>query len=182
MPTTGKVQLNPGTEQRPETGYRSKFDHQNEKAEPNYYSVKLDDHNILAELTTTERVGFHQYTFPHSDQAHIILDLMHGIYNYDDKNTWTFVRVENDTLVTGYRQTNGWARTRIMYFAMTFSKPIQSYGMKDYGRQQAYKGFWRKFDQTKNFPEIAGERIRMHFDFSTQANEVIQVCVVSCQP
>jgi putative alpha-1,2-mannosidase len=40
--------------------------------------VKLDDSNILAELTATTRVGFHQYTFPKSDDAHIILDLMSG--------------------------------------------------------------------------------------------------------
>ena len=45
---------------------------------------------------------------------------MHGIYNYDAKNVWTYVRVENDTLITGYRQTSGWARTRTVYFAMTF--------------------------------------------------------------
>jgi hypothetical protein len=53
---------------------------------------------------------------------HVILDLVHGIYNHGDKNVWTFVRVENDTLVTGYRQTNGWGRTRTVYFAMAFSK------------------------------------------------------------
>src|SRR5437867_391067 len=82
--------------------------------------VQLDDDNITAELTTTTRTGFHQYTFPKTSDAHIIFDLMHGIYNYDDKNVWTFIRVENDTLVTGYRQTNGWARTRTVYFAMTF--------------------------------------------------------------
>ncbi|MCH5718482.1 hypothetical protein [Niabella hibiscisoli] len=128
MPTTGQLQLNPGTADKPETGYRSRFSHSNEVAAPNYYKVKLDDHNILAEMTTTTRVGVHQYTFPKSDDAHIILDLMHGIYNYDDKNTWTFVRVENDTLITGYKQTHGWAKTRTVYFAMSFSKPIQSYG------------------------------------------------------
>src|SRR5687767_11706985 len=109
MPTTGKLQLNPGTEDHPENGYRSVFSHQNEVAEANYYKVKLDDHNIVAELTTSNRVGFHQYTFPESDQAHIILDLVSGIYNHDNKNVWTFVRVENDTLITGYRQTTGWA-------------------------------------------------------------------------
>ncbi len=87
---------------------------------------------LLAEMTATNRVGFHQYTFPKSDQSHIILDLMHGIYNYDDKNVWTFVRVVNDTLVTGYRQTNGWARTRTVYFAMSFSKPFKEYGQKNF--------------------------------------------------
>ncbi|MFB9864559.1 GH92 family glycosyl hydrolase [Rufibacter immobilis] len=175
MPTTGKLQLNPGTEARPESGYRSKFSHNNERAEPAYYSVKLDDHNIQAELTATNRVGMHQYTFPKSDEAHIILDLMHGIYNYEDKNTWTFLRIENDTLITGYRQTNGWARTRTVYFAMAFSKPFVQYGNKDYSKGQVYKGFWRKFDQSKNFPEMAGKQLRAYFDFKTTEGEKIKV-------
>jgi len=175
MPTTGTLQLNPGTEQNPETGFRSKFNHANEIAEANYYKVQLEDHNITAELTTTTRVGLHQYTFPESEQAHIILDLMSGIYNYEDKNVWTYVRVENDTLITGYRQTNGWAKTRTVYFAMSFSKPFTEYGAKDYTKGQVYKGFWRKFNQTKNFPEIAGKQLRMYFDFNTSANEKIKV-------
>lgn len=175
MPTTGKLQLNPGTEKKPESGYRSAFSHQNEKAEPAYYKVKLDDHNITAELTATNRVGMHQYTFPKAEEAHVILDLMHGIYNYDGKNVWTFVRVENDTLVTGYRQTNGWARTRTVYFAMSFSKPIKSYGNKDFSEPQVYKGFWRKFDQEKNFPEFAGTKLRAYFDFDVQEGEKLQV-------
>lgn len=175
MPTTGKLQLNPGTENNPKGGYRSAYSHANETAEANYYKVKLDDHGILAELTTSMRTGFHQYTFPKSDESHIILDLMAGIYNYDDKNVWTFVRVENDTLVTGFRQTYGWARTRTVYFAMTFSKPFTQYGMKDYSKGQVYKGFWRKFDQTKNFPDLAGRQMRMYFDFKTGDQEKVKI-------
>jgi putative alpha-1,2-mannosidase len=175
MPTTGELTLNPGTADKPRSGFRSAFSHQNETAEAGYYKVKLDDYNILAELTTTNRVGFHQYTFPKTDNAHIILDLMSGIYNYSDKNVWTFVRVENDTLITGYRQTNGWARTRTVYFAMTFSKPFYQYGNKNFSEKQVYGGFWGKFRQDKNFPEIAGKQIRMYFDFRTVENEKIGI-------
>jgi len=124
MPTVGPVQLNPGTADHPEKGYRSVYSHEDELAQPAYYKVLLGDDGVLAELTATERVGFHRYTFPETDSANIILDLIHGIYNYEDKNVWTFIRVENDTLITGYRQTNGGARTRIVYFAMAFSKPF----------------------------------------------------------
>jgi putative alpha-1,2-mannosidase len=99
---------------------------------------------------------------------------MHGIYNNDDKNVWTFVRVENDRTIVGYRQTNGWARTRTVYFAMEFSKPFTSYGFKNF-KEEDYKGFWRKFDQTKNFPEMAGKQIRVYFDFKTAKGEKIQV-------
>lgn len=175
MPTVGKLQLNPGTADRPETGFRSKFSHLAETAEAGYYKVKLDENNILAEMTASTRVGMHRYTFPKSSESHIILDLMHGIYNYIDKNVWTYVRVINDTLITGYRQTNGWARTRTVYFAMSFSKPFKSYGQKNFDQKQPYRGFWGKFDQSKNFPEIAGKQIRMHFDFDTSENEPIQI-------
>lgn len=175
MPTVGKLQLNPGTADNPDSGFRSRFSHDNEKAEPGYYQVFLEDYHINAEHTATTRVGMHRYTFPKSDEAHVILDLMHGIYNYYDKTTWTYVRVVNDTLVTGYRQTNGWARTRTVYFAMSFSKPFKSYGRKDFEEGVKYGGFWRKFNQNENFPEIAGKKIRMHFDFDTEENETILI-------
>lgn len=175
MPTVGKLQMNPGTAQNPDSGFRSRFSHEEEIAQAGYYSVNLKDYKIKAELTATTRTGFHQYTFPKSNDAHIILDLMSGIYNYDDKTVWTYVRVVNDTLITGYRQTNGWARTRTVYFAMSFSKPFKNYGRKDFDGAQVYRGFWRKFNQNENFPEIAGKKIRMHFDFDTEENEQIQI-------
>lgn len=175
MPTQGKLQMNPGTADNTKSGFRSAFSHENEVAEAGYYKVKLDDDNILAEMTATKRVGMHQYTFKKSDQSHIILDLMSGIYNYDDKNVWTFVRVVNDSLITGYRQTNGWARTRTVYFAMSFSKPFTKYGQKNYDGKQVYRGFWGKFDQTKNFPELAGRKFRMYFDFVTAEQEKIKI-------
>jgi predicted alpha-1,2-mannosidase len=174
MPTTGKLQLNPGVASKPLSGYRSAFSHSTEKAEPGYYSVLLEDHKIKAELTATTRVGMHQYTFPKSDEAHIILDLTSGIYNYDKKNVWTFVRVENDTLITGYRQTNGWARTRTVYFAMSFSKPIKSYGQAAQ-EKSVYRGFWGRFDQTRNFPEMAGQNLKLFFDFDTNEGEKIKI-------
>lgn len=175
MPTVGPLQMEPGTKGDPKSGFRSAFSHANETAEAGYYKVKLDDDNILAEMTATTRVGVHRYTFPTaSPDAHIILDLMHGIYNYDGKNVWTFVRVENDHTITGFRQTNGWARTRTVYFAMEFSKPFKNYGFKEFAKQD-YKGFWRKFDQENNFPEAAGKQIRGHFDFDVKANEAITV-------
>ncbi|MCC9019194.1 GH92 family glycosyl hydrolase [Flavobacterium lipolyticum] len=174
MPTTGKLQLNPGVASKPLSGYRSAFSHTTEKAEPAYYSVLLEDHKIKAELTATTRVGMHQYTFPKSEDAHIILDLTSGIYNYDKKNVWTFVRVENDTLITGYRQTNGWARTRTVYFAMSFSKPIKNYGQAPV-EKSVYRGFWGRFDQTKNFPEMAGQNLKLFFDFDTEEGEKIKI-------
>src|SRR5690606_5118563 len=149
-----------------------KFSHQNEEATAGYYKVELSDYNVTAELTATERTGFHKYTFPKSDSSHIILDLTSGIYNYDGKVVWASLRVENDTLITGYRQTNGWARSRYIYFAMTISKPFKSYGLQN-KQEMLYRGFWRKFNENLNFPERAGEQLVAHFDFDTDEKEVI---------
>ena len=176
MPTTGLLQTNPGTEAEPDKGFRSRYSHTDEYAEPNYYRVNLLDYNILAELTTSTRVGFHRYTFPDKEQAHIILDMIHGIYNYDGKNVWTFIRVENDTLITGYRQTSGWARTRKVYFAISFSKPFESYGHTKQDNY-VYKGFYKKFNETENFPEMAGRQIRAYFNFDTKPGEQVKIKV-----
>jgi predicted alpha-1,2-mannosidase len=177
MPTTGPLQMNPGTAAEPQTGFRSVFHHAHEQARPGYYQVLLEDHGINAELTATTRVGLHRYTFPRTETGHVILDLVHGIYNYPDKNVWTWVRVVNDTLITGWRQTNGWARTRTVYFAMVFSKPITKYGQQPDARPVDYHGFWRKFDQTKDFPEMAGRQLRAWFDFDMHAGEPLLVKV-----
>jgi predicted alpha-1,2-mannosidase len=174
MPTTGKIHLNPGTAQNPESGYRSRFSHDTEKATAGYYSVVLSDYTIKAELTTTERVGFHRYTFPESKEANIILDMVSGIYNYDGKVVWSSIRVENDTLVTGYRQTQGWARERNMYFAMVFSKPIRNYGCRDEGKV-VYNDFYRKFNTTRDFPEMSGRKLKTYFSFDTKEGEQILV-------
>src|SRR5690606_9412525 len=50
MPTAGELQMNPGTAQNPENGFRSRFSHDEETAEAGYYKVQLKDHNIQAEL------------------------------------------------------------------------------------------------------------------------------------
>jgi len=174
MPTTDPVRLNPGTRASPNSGYRSRFSHTSESAEPGYYSVYLDDYHIKAELTATERVGVHRYTCDNGGDLNLILDMAAGIYNYPGKNIWQFVRVENDTLITGYRQTRGWARTRYIYFAMVLSEPIREYGCND-GEQAVYKGFYRKFDQSLNFPDLAGTQLRLWFKFAMQAGEQLTV-------
>ncbi|SEE06254.1 alpha-1,2-mannosidase, putative [Tenacibaculum sp. MAR_2010_89] len=174
MPTTGNLVLDPLKKADNSKGFYSTFSHTKEKASPGYYSVNLDSYGIKAELTASERVGFHQYTFPKSEDSHIILDLVYNVYHHNNKNVWTFIRVENDTLVTGYRQTKGWARTKKVFFAMQFSKPFKSYGHKKYNKE-TYDGFYRRFKQNKNFPEMAGKDIRAYFNFNTEEGEKINI-------
>lgn len=174
IPQVGRLRLNPGTAAHPETGYRSRFRKETEQASPGYYRVHLDGPDVEAEMTATTRCGFHRYTFPQSDSARIILDMIHGIYNYDGKVLWASVRVVNDTLVTGYRITSGWARTRYIYFAMVFTKPIRDYGYRN-ADKPVYRGFWRRFNVSNDFPEMAGKKIRAWFGFSTAKGEKVGV-------
>src|SRR4026209_2868616 len=83
--------------------YSGRFQHRNETASPGYYSVKLDDENILVELTTTARVGMHRYTFPATDDANIVIDLAHR-----DKVLDSDLRVTSKTTVVGWRRSQAW--------------------------------------------------------------------------
>ena len=173
MPQTGVLQLNPGTKDDPDSGYRQRFSHDSEQASPGYYAVTLNDAGIKAELTATQRVGVHKYTYPEGSDQRIILDLLHGLYNYDGKVLWSTLRVENDTLLTGMRLTDGWARTNYTYFAISFSKPISSYGYQD-RKPEKYVGFWRKFDRYHNFPDMAGRSMVAYFNFDKdQSHELV---------
>lgn len=177
MPSVGDLQLDMGTANHPEKGYRSRFSHDREKAEAGYYSVVLEDNDILAELTATERVGVHRYTFPKgSGIGHIILDLEYGIYNYDGKVLMANLRVEDNHTLTGYRITRGWSRMNYTHFAIKFSKPITNYGCRN-NEKVLYNGFWRKFDMTHNFPEMFGGNLVAYFDFDFSDGKPIEIQV-----
>ncbi len=119
MPTVGEPEFLAKEGEKDVNGYASKFFHANEKAEPGYYSVRLDDDNIFAEMTATERVGFHRYTFPKTNEANIILDL-----KWRDKVLDSEIKVIGNNRVEGYRRSNSWAKDQIVYFVAEFSKPI----------------------------------------------------------
>ena len=179
MPQTGKLMLNPGTASNPDAGYRSRFSHSTEKAAPGYYEVTLADYGIRAQFTATQRVGVHKYTFPEGSDSRLILDLLHGIYNYDGKVLWSSIRVESDTLLTGYRITNGWANCNYTYFAISLSKPIKSYGYKDMKRVK-YRGFMGKLKLHENFPEISGRDIVAYFNFdNSDSRELVAKVALS---
>ncbi|MEO9021533.1 MAG: GH92 family glycosyl hydrolase [Ginsengibacter sp.] len=104
--------------------YGSEFSHQNEKASAGYYSVKLDNGNILAELTATNRVGMHRYTFPKSETANVILDL-----NHRDKVLENSIHILDSVTITGMRRSSAWATNQYVYFYMKFSKPFFKEGV-----------------------------------------------------
>ncbi|MEL7118797.1 MAG: GH92 family glycosyl hydrolase, partial [Bacteroidota bacterium] len=117
MPTTGNIIFNNGYDGK--EGYSSPFLKEKETAEPGYYAMQLEKYNIQVELTATERVGVHRYTFPTSEMANVILDLDHRDMFLD-----TGFKVENDHTISGFRISDAWAREQHVYFYAQFSRPF----------------------------------------------------------
>ncbi len=166
MPFTGLLKSSPGTAEDPDSGYRSRFDHQNESASPGYYTVKLSDYNIKVELSASKRVGIHRYIFPKNERRKVLLDLVHSIYNYEGKVSWARIRVESKTRITGYRRTHGWGPDRVVFFVIDFSYPIDNYGILNEDDPK-YRGFGVKGTHLKNYPSVQGRKIKAYFEFGT---------------
>jgi len=131
MPTVGQLKTQPGREQDPDSGYRSRFRHETEVAVPGYYAVTLDDYRIRSELTCTTRCGVQRHTFPKADQARILFDLQtpteYGYELLDAK-----VRKVSPTEIEGYaKQRSGrYAKYNefTVHFVAQISEPMRSMG------------------------------------------------------
>src|ERR1700712_292866 len=142
QPISGDVRLEPGDIDKPRSGYRSRFTHAQEQAQPGFYSVDLLDYGIHAELTATPRVGVHRYTYPAGKPANVLIDLRSSIYNYSGKVLWSRLRVRADGTIPGMRETRGWAPGRQLYFAIRFSQPLQQHSLYNREPQPVeYRGF-----------------------------------------
>jgi len=122
MPVVGEVTFARGTEDDQTSGLWSYADRTREIARPGYYSVPLTRYGITAEMTATNRVGLHRYTFPKSEESAIVIDLQNG--GCWDKPTETFIEACGDNAVQGYRYSKGWANAQRIYFYAEFSKPF----------------------------------------------------------
>lgn len=119
-PFTGPVEFNPDA-------YASTFKKSSETASPGYYSVRLSKNNIRCELTATERVGVHRYTFPVTQEVgRILVDLRHRDEVLESGLTY----VSNQE-ITGYRVSKAWAEKQTIYFVMRFSKPFFNSNLMD---------------------------------------------------
>ncbi len=131
MPTVGSRALYPGEPDGPfdgmwTAGYRSRFDKSTEKASPGYYAVKLLDYNILAELTSTTRCGMLQFTYPQSNNAHIILD-----YGFAPEEKCeikeAYAKKTADREIEGYiSQSNTYVKNFTVYYVIQLDKDIES--------------------------------------------------------
>lgn len=175
MPTNGELKVQPGTEKDPDRGYRSRFSHDNEKAEAGYYSVLLDDYNIKAEMTTTKRAGFQRYTFPENDSSRILIDLQIPS-EYGFEIFYTDIKRVSDTELEGisYQQSLRKANYNeyVLHFVMRFDKPFESLNgwvKEDIVRnvENVSSGFGHKdVGAFLTFPTKEGEQIKVQTGIS----------------
>ncbi|KQU49601.1 alpha-mannosidase [Sphingomonas sp. Leaf339] len=169
VPTTGPVQLLPGPRTDPDKGYRQRFSA--EHAEPGYYRVALES-GVRAELTVTDRTGWHRYTFP-TGAGHILVDLSHLIHDTSDQApliTDASLAIDPDGTLTGGRRVHRWAKGRHIHFAMQLSRRpnrITFYGDGD-------------TEQPAGTAAIKGNRLKavLHYDDAGAAPIVIR-CGIS---
>lgn len=164
VPRVGPVKLEPGSRENPEEGYRSRFSHANEVAEPGYYAVELDTPGIRAELTATVRTGLHRYTFPASTESHFVIDLFHAAGKPEKSVQSAELRVVGNDTILGGRVVHHWAPNRQIHFAMQFSKP--------FARAELYS------DQTvQPGTTVQGKKLHAVVHYRTGAGEKILVKV-----
>ena len=159
MPATGKLKINAGNQNNHMGGYSSLYRKEKEFVSPGYYKVHLERYDIDVELTASERVGFHKYKFPFSNQSRVIIDLGEGSA---DRPTQTYLKKINDTLFYGYRFSSGWAADQREYFALILSKPVTNFILYD-----------RNIRYAKD--ELRGKYVKGFLEFKTKKNENIYV-------
>lgn len=111
MPTIGETEFK-------KKEYVTKFSHLKEKASAGFYQVQLEN-KIDVKLTTTQRVGIHQYTFPKAEIGTIVIDLLHR-----DKTLRSTFKIIDSVTAVGSRISEAWANEQYVYFVMKFNKPI----------------------------------------------------------
>ena len=159
MPVVGDVPYGRGRLGDYTTGFWSEADRTKEIVEPGYYSVPLTRYGIVAEMTATERGGLHRYTFPASDEAAIILDLVHG--GCFDRPEELYAEAVSDTRVIGRRHSWGWSNNQKVYFVIEFSKPFTKF--EPIGED----GFYYRID----FDTTEGEQIGVKVALSSTSPE-----------
>ena len=111
MPVVGKPEFD-------QDRRASWFSHKAETAKPYYYSVYLADHDVVTEITPTERAAMFRMTFPESDQSYIVIDA------FDKESS---IEIVNNRKIIGYTTRNeGSVPPNFKnYFVVEFDKPFE---------------------------------------------------------
>lgn len=135
IPGTGEIKTVPGTHEKPEEGYRSRYSHDKEWASPGYYGVELTDYGVKAEMTSALRSGMFRFTYPKSEKAFLMIDMNHTLWQ---KCPWANLRQINDSTIVGYKLVKGWGPERHIYFAATFSCKLDGFNILQDGKPVIY--------------------------------------------
>lgn len=165
MPAARAYDLKTLVKNPKEKPYVSGFSHANEQAQPGYYGVLLNN-GIRADLTASTYCGVHRYTYPASATPSIVIDLSFAV-NWD-RPMATQLQVVNDTLITGYRYSTGWAKDQRLYFAILLSAPMHEY--------QLFDAEWRNSSET---PTGEGSRMQCFFRKPTGGQVVVKTALSS---
>lgn len=140
--------INPKKEQ-----FKNAYFKNTETGKPGYYSlVKKDD--VKVELTCSDRVAFHQYTFP-ENEAKLLVDLQHGLrFVVDEKNQKPLViesdvKIDNNNSISGYCATQNWVN-RKYFFTLTFDQPFVKYTLLEKAENEKAPRYLLDFTLSKN--------------------------------
>lgn len=114
LPVTGKISP---------SDFCSKYNHQNESAHPGYYQVFLERYHINAELTSTLRCGYHQYTFRKEDEKSLLVDIQRSNNHIQE---WEIKKVD-EQVFSGYQAGEG----KIFFYAISNYKIADIEQVKD---------------------------------------------------
>lgn len=191
MPTIGDLHTFAGTEDKPEEGYRSRYDKSTEKASAGYYSVFLSDYKIQAEATALPHSGMLRFTFPESKEARIQVDLARRV---GGTSTLQSVEMVDDHTIKGWMQCTpdggGWGNgdgkaDYTVYFYAQFSKPFSGHGVwsadipDDWGRKredvcsERYREAIRQAAIHPSVSAFEGKHLGFYANFETKPDEVI---------
>ncbi|OAV68759.1 putative alpha-1,2-mannosidase [Bacteroidales bacterium Barb4] len=137
------------------------FSHKGETAKPYYYKVYLAEHDVVTEITPTERAAMFRFTFPESDSSFVVTDAF-------DKGSYIKV-IPDENKVIGYttRNSGGVPANFKNYFVITFDKPF------------TYRATFADGSLHVNAPEQQAEHTGAVIGFRTRKGEQIHAKVAS---
>jgi len=127
----GDVLLLPFTREAVAPRGKLPMDKASEKASPGYYSVRLPDEGVTAEMTATPRVALYKFVYPMDRTPRLLVDLQHGIVVFGEHGTTNRVLeceasvLDGNAGVEAALKVASWA-TRRSFEAVRFSRPARS--------------------------------------------------------
>ena len=154
MPVTGKLEFD-------EEKRASWFSHKGEIATPSYYKVYLAEHDVVTEMTPTERAVLFRFTFPENEHSYIVVDAF-------DKGSYVKVIPEENKII-GYttRNSGGVPENFKNYFVIEFDKPF------------TYKGTFADKKLEEGNLEQKADHTGAIIGFSTRKGEIVHARIAS---